>query len=179
MCPELGDAGSSPPALGDCGHFCIASYKHAVKVLHLISNRVKTSNAYLHANHTCFLLLGAFRRCTVGSGGCAARAACSPVPATPCRDAAGVCLPVKTKKKPHKPLDFCFYQKLRFNLVFTRPLLLFPGRRGNGTPGPEYHCLPPCQHTPARAGIPAVPPLVSQRPQKPCGTMGTTERAWV
>lgn len=137
MCPELGDTRSSPPALGDCGHFSIESYKHVMKVLHLIARRVKNSNAYLHANHMCFLLLALFEDARLEAAGAPhvqpARL-CQPRRAEMLQAFAFLLKP--RKKTKHKPLDFCFYQKLRFNLVFTGPLLLFPGRRENGTPGP-------------------------------------------
>lgn len=68
------------------------SCKHAIKVLHLISNCVKNSKAYLHSKHMLLLLPGCFPRRTVERGRRAARAACSPVQASLCPNAAGICL---------------------------------------------------------------------------------------
>lgn len=102
-----------------------------------------------------------------------------------------LCLPVKTEK--NTPLNFCFYQKSRFNLVFTGPFLLCPlqrsRHRGVSCPrrGESAACRPASPpgpglksqwcHRCCAATTSLLLPLVSNRPQKPCGTTGTIERA--
>lgn len=91
------------------------------------------------------------------------------------------------EKKKTQTLNFCFYQNSRFNLVLTGPFLLSPSQRSQpGGVSPHHPASPPgpglksqrCRRRwAATTGL--LLPLVSERPQKPCGTTGTSERAWV
>ena len=111
---------------------CTGSHKRAITVLHLVSNCVKNSKAYLHLNHLHSLLLGCCLRVDVAG-------VLHEQPAHPCEPRwawwlqafAFLCLPVKIQKKT--PANFCFYQKSRFNLIFTGPSSS-PPRRG-ASPG--------------------------------------------